>query len=372
MSPTDGHRVEGLSAVVPAGGAGTRLWPLSRSAAPKFLLDLAGTGRSLLQQTVDRLTPLVGPGGVMVVTGQAHRDAVRAQLPDLGAANLLLEPSPRDSTAAIGLAAAVLVRRSADAVIGSFPADHVIADVDAFQAAVREAADAAHAGFVATLGVLPTYPATAYGYIENGAPLDLPGATSALSVTRFVEKPDRHTATAYLERGGFWWNAGMFVSRADVLLAHLARHQPLLYDGLSAIADAWDSGDRDSALAEHWPALARIAIDYALAEPVAAEGGFAVVPAAIGWDDVGDVVALAGILGGPGAVRILGDPSRVLAVDSTGLVAQSGERTVTLLGVRDIAVLDTGDALLVTTMTDAQRVKDLVAAWRDRGRLDLL
>jgi mannose-1-phosphate guanylyltransferase len=372
MSPSAGRRVVDLFAVVPAGGAGTRLWPLSRSAAPKFLLDLAGTGRSLLQQTVDRLTPLVGPDGVLVVTGQAHGMAVRAQLPDLPAANLLLEPSPRDSTAAIGLAAAVLVRRSPDAVIGSFPADHVISDVDAFGAAVEQAAAAARAGYVATLGVRPKYPATAYGYIENGERLEIADAPSALSVTRFVEKPDRPTAAAYLSSGAFWWNAGMFVSRADVLLGHLARHQPLLFDGLSAIADAWDCGDRDSAMSSHWPALARIAIDYAIAEPVAAEGGFAVIPADIGWDDVGDVVALAGILGGPGDVQILGDRSRVLAVDSTGLVAQSGDRTVTLLGVRDVAVLDTGDAVLVTTMADAQRVKDLVAAWRDRGRPDLL
>jgi mannose-1-phosphate guanylyltransferase len=372
MSPTAGSRVADLFAVVPAGGAGTRLWPLSRSAAPKFLLDLAGTGRSLLQQTVDRLTPLVRPDGVLVVTGQAHGTAVRAQLPDLSAANLLLEPSPRDSTAAIGLAAAILVRRSPDAVIASFPADHVISDGDAFRAAVEQAAAAARAGYVTTLGVHPTHPATAYGYIESGARLDIAGASSALSVTRFVEKPDRPTATAYLSSGGFWWNAGIFVSRADVLLSHLARHQPLLFDGLSAIADAWDGGDRDVAMASHWPALARIAIDYAIAEPVAAEGGFAVIPADIGWDDVGDVVALAGILGGPGDVQILGDRSKVLTVDSTGLVAQSGDRTVTLLGVRDIAVLDTGDAVLVTTMADAQRVKDLVAAWRDRGRPDLL
>jgi mannose-1-phosphate guanylyltransferase len=372
MPPTAERRVRDLYAVVPAGGAGTRLWPLSRSAAPKFLLDLAGTGRSLLQDTVARLQPLVGCDGVLVVTGEAHGTAVRAQLPDLASQNLLLEPSPRDSTAAIGLAAGVLVRRDSEAILGSFPADQVITDVAAFQEAVSVAASAARAGYVATLGVHPTYPATAYGYIESGAPLQLEGAPSALSVTRFVEKPDRQTATAYLDSGLFWWNAGMFVSRADVLLGHLSRHQPLLYQGLSKIADAWDTADRDSVTAHHWPSLARVAIDYAIAEPVATESGFAVIPADIGWDDVGDVVALAAVLGGRDDVQILGDRSRVLHVDSTGLVAQFGERTVTLLGVRDIAVIDTGDAVLVTTMADAQRVKDLVAAWRERGRVDLL
>jgi mannose-1-phosphate guanylyltransferase len=372
MSPNAERRIADLYAVVPAGGAGTRLWPLSRYAAPKFLLDLAGCGKSLLEETVGRLEPLVGNDGVMVVTGERHADAVKAQLPELAATNLILEPSARDSTAAIGLAAAILVRREPAAIIGSFPADHVIVDTNAFEAAVREAAAVARAGYVSTLGIRPTHPATAYGYIENGGPLDIEGAPSALSVKRFVEKPDAERATRYLQSGAYSWNAGMFVTRADVLLDHLARHQPFLYDGLSRIADAWDGPDRAAVLARHWSAIARIAIDYAIAEPVASEGGFAVIPADIGWDDVGDVVALAGILRAQGEVQVLGDASRVLAVDSTGLVAQSGGRTVTLLGVHDVAVLDTDDAVLVTTMADAQRVKELVAAWRDRGRSDLL
>jgi mannose-1-phosphate guanylyltransferase len=372
MSRNAERRVAGLHAVVPAGGAGTRLWPLSRSAAPKFLLDLAGKGKSLLQETVERLRPLVGSDGVIVVTGERHADAVIAQLPDLATANLILEPTPRDSTAAIGLAAAVLVHREPEAIIGSFPADQVIVDTDAFEAAVTEAAAVARAGYVATLGVQPTRPATAFGYIENGEALYIEGAPSARSVKRFVEKPDSERAVRYLESGAFSWNAGMFVSRADVLLDHLARHQPLLYEGLSRIAAAWDGPDRAAVMARHWAGIARIAIDYAIAEPVASEGGFAVIPADIGWDDVGDVVAVAAMLRGQGDVQVLGDASRVLAVDSTGLVAQTGVRTVTLLGVHDLAVLDTEDAVLVTTMADAQRVKDLVTAWRDRGRSDLL
>jgi mannose-1-phosphate guanylyltransferase len=372
MSGTSRRRVDGLYAVVPAGGAGTRLWPLSRAHTPKFLLDLAGTGRSLLQDTFARLSPIVGADRVVVVAGAGHADGVRAQLPDLDPGNLLLEPSPRESTAAIGLAAAVLLRRDPDAVIGSFAADHVITDPGAFEAAVREAAVAAEAGYVVTLGIPPTFAATAYGYIRSGPSLGIVGAPSALAVERFVEKPDQDTAARYLTSGDFRWNAGMFVARADVLLGHLARHQPPLYEGLSRIADAWDGPEREGVLADRWPTLTRIAIDYAIAEPVAVEGGFAVIPADIGWDDIGDIVALAGILGGPGEVQILGERSLVLSVDSSGLVAQSGARTVTVLGVHDIAVIDTEDAVLVTTMADAQRVKDLVAAWRERGRLDLV
>jgi mannose-1-phosphate guanylyltransferase len=360
-----------LYAVIPAGGAGTRLWPLSRARTPKFLLDLAGSGQSLLQDTFDRLAPLVGGDAVVVVAGASHAGAVTSQLPLLQASNLILEPSPRDSTAAICLAAAVLVRRDPDAVVASFPADHVIQDADALRAAVREAAAAASAGYVVTLGIEPTFPATAYGYIESGPPLHLRDAPSALGVLRFVEKPGEETAAAYLSSGTFRWNAGMFVSRADVLLGHLERYQPKLHDGLGEIAEAWDGPRREAAMAAVWPRLTRIAIDYAIAEPVAVEGGFAVVPADIGWHDIGDIVALARILGGPGDVQVLGDSSRVLAVDSSGLVAQSGSRTVTLLGAHDIAVIDTDDAVLVTTMADAQRVKELVAAWRERGRADL-
>jgi mannose-1-phosphate guanylyltransferase len=371
MPASAAHRLPRLYPVIPAGGAGTRLWPLSRAKTPKFLLDLAGTGHSLLQDTFARLAPLGGGEAIMVVAGAGHGDAVRRQLPCLRPSNLLLEPSPRDSTAAICLAAAVLVRRDPDATVASFPADHVILDTEAFSAAVAEAAAAASAGYVVTVGIQPTSAATAYGYIQSGPPLHVAGAPSVLAVERFVEKPDVETATEYLRSGTFRWNAGMFVSRADVLLGHLARYQPTLHGGLSRIADAWDGPGRDAALSDHWPRLTRIAIDYSIAEPVAVEGGFAVVPADIGWHDIGDLVALARILGDPGEVQVLGDSSHVLAVDSSGLVALSGSRTVTLLGVRNIAVIDTDDAVLVTTMADAQRVKDLVAAWRERGRADL-
>lgn len=365
-------RIPGLYAIVPAGGAGTRLWPLSRAAAPKFLLDLAGTGRSLLQDTVARLEPLVGADGVVVVTGVDLAGAVTRQLPELAQDNLLLEPSPRDSTAAIALAAAVVVRRNPEATVGSFAADHVIGDVSALHAAVREAVVVAQAGYVVTLGVRPTYAATAFGYIKAGQGLEVTDAPSARVADRFVEKPDAETAAEYVRSGTYRWNAGMFVSRADVLLGHLARHQPVLHDAVSRIADAWSTPDRDRVLAERWPTVTRIAIDYSVAEPVAAEGGIAVIPVDLDWDDIGDVLALAGLLAGGEEVQVLGDRARVLAVDASGLVAQSGRRTVTLLGVRDVAVLDTEDAVLVTSLADSQRVKDLVTAWRERGRVDLL
>ncbi len=363
--------VPGFHAVVPAGGAGTRLWPLSRRAHPKFLLDLTGSGRTLLQATWDRLVPLTGEGGVLVVTGEAHADAVREQLPALGEQGLVTEPSGRDSMAAIGLAAALLrERHGPDVVLGSFAADHVVRRPDDFHAAVREAVAAARAGYVVTVGVRADHPSTAFGYIEEGGPLDVAAAPTARHVARFVEKPDAETAAGYLATGRYRWNAGMFVVRAEVLLTHLERLQPALHAGLLAIARAWDTPDRAAVLAREWPRLTRIAIDHAVAEPVAADGGVAVVPAELGWDDVGDWRSLARLLPvGADGVAGLGAENRTLALGSEGaVVVPDGARLVALLGVPGAVVVDTPDALLVTTTEHAQRLKDVVDRLPDELR----
>ncbi|TNM67863.1 mannose-1-phosphate guanylyltransferase [Streptomyces sp. NP160] len=371
------RRIEGFAAVVPAGGAGTRLWPLSRAGAPKFLHDLTGSGRSLLQATWDRLEPLAGADHLLLVTGRAHAGAVRGALPELREGNLLLEPSARDSMAAIGLAAAVLEHREGPAaVLGSFAADHVIDDDEAFGDAVSQAVATARTGEVVTIGITPTGPAVQFGYIRSAGPLSVPGAPDALRVAEFVEKPDAATAAGYVDSGDYRWNAGMFVVGAGVLLGHLHEQLPALADGLREIAAAWDGPGRDAALAAVWPGLVKIAIDHAIAEPVAAAGGVAVVPGAFGWDDVGDWDSLAAMLPGAASrVAVLGDDGAVLGLAATGLVvAGSGVpgRTVSVLGVPDVVVVDTPDALLVTTREHAQSVKGLVGAWRDRGRDDLV
>jgi mannose-1-phosphate guanylyltransferase len=372
MTEHDRQSLADFVAVVPAGGAGTRLWPLSRAERPKFLLDLTGAGRSLLQQTVDRLTPLTGDGGVVVVTGAAHVPAVAGQLPGVTPADLLAEPSPRDSAAAICLAAAVVARRRPGVVVGSFAADHVVRDVPAFHAAVREAVRTARAGYVVTIGIEPDRPATAFGYIQAGEPLGIAGAPSALAVRSFVEKPDAATAAQYLAQGGYRWNAGMFVARADVLLGELAEHRPELHAGISKLADAWDTRDRDGVLEVLWPTLEKVAIDYAVAEPAAAAGRVAVVPASFGWDDVGDFAALATLLPADAAVRVLGDGDHVLSRDASGMAVPGHGRLLAVLGLDDVVVVDTPDAVLVTTRARAQDVKSVVDALRALGRSDLL
>ncbi len=354
--------MESFHAVIPAGGAGTRLWPLSRASRPKFLLDLTGSGRSLLQETWDRLRTLVPADHIHVVTGPTHAPLVREQLPEL--TGLLVEPAPRDSMPAIGLAAAVLGRRHEEAIIGSFAADHVIDDVAEFGAAVQAAVAVAETGLLATIGIEPRNPSTAFGYIESGERLDVDDAPSARAVTQFVEKPDEPTATHYMRSGSFSWNAGMFVARTDILLGHLARLQPHLAAGLDHIALAWDSPDRQAELESTWPSLTPIAIDHAIAEPVSLEGGVAVVPGAFGWDDIGDFAAL----------HALGQTSSpdVVWVDADGFARTEDGTTIAVVGIRDAVVVRTEDALLVTTMEHAQRVKDVPAELRREGRDDLV
>jgi mannose-1-phosphate guanylyltransferase len=354
----------GLWCVVPAGGAGTRLWPLSRESYPKFLLDLTGSGRTLLQSTWDRLLPLCGPRKMIIVTGEAHVDGVLDQLPELAEANVLAEPSPKESMAAIGLAAAVLLRRDPQAVLGSFAADHIISGRDAFESAVTEAVAVARAGYLVTIGIAPSHPSTGFGYIKLGKNLKMSAAPNARSVTEFKEKPDARTASAYLATGDYRWNGGMFVVKAETLLELLKSSVPELYEGLMKIADAWDvGGTREQALTDIWPTLPKIAIDHAVAEPAAKAGRVAVVPATFGWDDVGDFASLADLIPSEkGEARVLGDASLVVTESQAGgLIVPAAGRTIACLGVDDVVIVDTPDALLITTRARSQDVKKIVA-----------
>ncbi|MDR1151725.1 MAG: mannose-1-phosphate guanylyltransferase [Bifidobacteriaceae bacterium] len=401
MSPV----VPYFRAIVPAGGAGTRLWPLSRRKAPKFLLDPFATGRSLIQATWDRLAPLAGPDGIAIVTGAAHADAVRGQLPP--ATEVFTEPSPRDSMPAIGLAAAVLTNRHPNAIVGSFAADHVIGDNAVFADAVRRAIEAAREGFIVTVGVRPTGPSTAFGYIQAVDPL---AGLDARRVGAFKEKPDAATARSYLAAGDYQWNAGMFVARGKILMDRLAESHPEMAEGLWTIARAWDTADRARVLDEVWPTLPRIAIDHAIAEPLAPRGGMAVVDGTFAWDDVGDWRSVGDLITpaadgarhlavqappappGTDADRALADTagpadqlarggdesprvpdlpgplSAAILIDSPdALIASNDGRVVAVVGVPGAVIVDTEDALLITTRDEAQRVKDVVSELARRG-----
>ncbi|MDH6235902.1 mannose-1-phosphate guanylyltransferase [Cryobacterium sp. CG_9.6] len=360
--------------VIPAGGIGSRLWPLSRADAPKFLHDLTGSGQTLLRDTWDRLAPLAGNQRIMVVTGRAHRAAVERQLPELRDPNVVLESEPRDSTAAIGLAAAILEHREPGVIIGSFPADHVITGESLFRSAVTEAVAAADAGYIVTIGIRPTEPSIGFGYIKSDGALEIPGAENALSVDSFVEKPDPEVAERYLAEGTYLWNAGMFIARADRLLEEIGASEPALLAGLRELAEAWDTPQRGAVVDRVWPSLKKIAIDYSVAEPAAAAGKLVVIPGQFGWDDVGDFASIAKLHSGgrKANLAILGEGARVLADSSSGIVVSHTGRMIALIGVEDIVVIDTPDALLVTTSANAQKVKAVVDALKLSGSSDVL
>jgi mannose-1-phosphate guanylyltransferase len=273
------------------------------------------------------------------------------------------------------LAAAILERREPGVVIGSFAADHVIRGARFFNATVREAVAAAEAGFIATIGIRPDEPATGFGYIHapNAKPVE--GAPSAREVDHFVEKPDFATAEKYVASGDYLWNAGMFIAKASVILDELGRNRPELLAGLQELASVWDVKEkRGPAVDRIWPKLEKVAIDYSVAEPAAAGGRLVTIPAEFDWDDVGDFASIAKLhsTGHKNDLAILGEGARVLADASSGIVITETGRTIALVGVRDIVVVDTGDALLVTTTANAQKVKAVVDALRIAGRDDVL
>lgn len=360
-------------AVIMAGGSGTRLWPLSRAQRPKQLLDVVaeegGGAHSLLAEAFQRLRAVLPAERIWVCTAAGYGDLVRADLPELDAGRLILEPVARDTANAVGLAAAVVADVDPDAELAVVSADHVIRPVDRFADALRTAFDvlAERPRALVTLGIAPRSPATGFGYIQRGGTTGVP---HAFEVVGFREKPDRATAEAYLASGLYSWNSGMFVWRARTVLDALADHLPETAERLARIVAAPAGPKRDAVLAEVFPTLPKISVDYAVMEPAAAEQGrVVVVDLDVDWLDVGSWPALAGTL----PVDDRGNAVRGLAVvvDSAHNVVFSDdpEHLVALVGVRDSVVVHTADVTLVCPVGEAERVKELLAAVeRDRGR----
>ena len=367
--PETNSAMSNFYAIIPAGGVGSRLWPLSRASTPKFLHDLTGSGQTLLQDTWDRLKPIAGDK-IMIVTGNIHAAAVAEQLPELEPKDLILEPSPKDSTAAIALAAAVLMKHNPEVIVGSFAADHVILDEQAFHNTVREAIEVASGGNIVTIGLKPTEASVAFGYIHKGENLDSP---TACRVKNFEEKPSIGLAKKYVASGEYLWNAGMFIAPAKLLLQVLAKTEPKLHEQIIELADAWGTQAQESVLASTWPKLKKIAIDYAIAEPAAKDGLVAVVPGDFEWHDVGDFASIAELQsqGRKGNLAVLGS-AKVLSDSSSGILVSDTDRLVALIGLEDVIVVDTPDALLVTTKEHAQKVKSLVDALKQTGHSELL
>lgn len=355
-----------LYSTILAGGSGTRLWPLSRAGQPKFLHPLTGTDRSLLQATVDRLAPLSPAEQIYVVTGTAHAAAIGRQLQQVPESNILVEPSPKDSCAAVSLASAVLARRDPDAIMAAFSADHLIGDPPRFIEVIGHAADAARAGYLTTIGIRPAHAEVRFGYLRVGAA----ATAEARMVSEFREKPSSEVAAGYLESGDYLWNAGIFVFAVRSFLAELARQRPQLSAGISRIADAWDTPDRDGVLAEVWPGLEKISVDYGVFEAAAAVGKVATVPADVPWSDIGDFDSLAASLptDDSGNLLITSD-CRIVTRDvkDSVIVSTTPGKVIAVVGLDNIVVADTGDALLVCPRSRAQEVKQVVDELRSLG-----
>ena len=344
-----------MFAIVMAGGAGTRLWPLSRRRTPKQLLALTGE-TSLLQQSVARLSGLLAPHDIYVITGESHVRATRAQLPQLPEDNVLGEPLARSTAVAAGLAT-VLARRDSDEVALVLPADHFVADTDAFLDALRAAASAAERGYLVTLGVTPSHPATGYGYIKAGERLH-PALPTAI-VERVVEKPDADRAASYLDEGGYTWNAGIFVWRVYAFRQAVERFQPILSEALARIealhrTPGWMSDVRD--ILDPVPA---ISIDVGIAEPAAAEGRMAVVPLDAGWSDIGSWSALLEALSHAAGSDLVASGDH-LDRGSHRVLVHGGERLVVTVGLEDVIIVDTPDALLVCHRDRAEEIKQVL------------
>jgi len=347
------------SALILAGGSGTRFWPASRRRRPKQLLALAGE-RSLLQETIDRLAPRVPPERVWISTTEALLEPIRRQLPQLDPAHLLVEPVGRNTAPAILGAVARLPSEARQSPIAVLPSDHRITEPEAFRDVLADAVDAAAGDErIVALGVVPRWPETGFGYLEFGD--ELPGGKRLRKVVEFHEKPDLETARRFVASGRHVWNAGMFVFRGELLLAEARRHAPDLLAGIQAWANATSRAD------ELWAALPSISIDYAVMEKT---DRLAMLPLDAGWDDLGSWNALFEALSAnPDGNRVRG---RAVTVDARDNLVYAEEGVVALLGVEKLVVVRSGDAVLVMPRERAQEVRRIVDRLRDDGEADLL
>lgn len=346
--------------VILCGGTGSRLWPLSREAYPKQFLSLVGS-ETMLQATALRLEGLAEVQAPILVCNESHRFAAAEQLQAVGRAaqSILLEPCARNTAPAIALAALAAVENGEDPLLLVLPADHVVADRSAFQAAVTSATPLAEAGRLVTFGIVPTCAETGYGYIRSGAPLD-----GGWEVAEFVEKPDLATAEKYVASGEFNWNSGMFLFRAARYLEELAQHQPEMLERCrAAFAGASRDLDFTRVDADVFARCPADSVDYAVMEKTEAA---AVVPMDAGWSDVGSWSALWELAQKDEYGNLLqGD---VLTEDTSGCLVHGGDRLIGVLGVRDLVVVDTDDALMVADKSRVQDVKKLVAQLKHSER----
>jgi mannose-1-phosphate guanylyltransferase len=356
-----------MYAVIMAGGKGTRFWPRSRERRPKQLLNIVGR-RSMLQQTVTRIGRLLPVENIFVVAGNSHGEEVRAQLSELPDENIILEPVGRNTAACIGLAALLLNHRDPAATMVVLPADHLIIDEELFLATLRAAgALARNQPALVTLGIRPTAPETGYGYIETGESAGKTQDHTFYRVTSFHEKPDHEKAKEYLERGNFYWNSGMFVWQAAAVLEAMQDHLPGLHTDLQKLRPFLGTGELEAGITSIYPDLESISIDYGVMEKA---DNVLMVPADFGWNDLGSWASMRQLWPRDAQHNVYqGD---ILALNSQHNVVYSPQRLCVLIGIEDLIVVDTEDALLVCPVSRAQDIGKVLDLMRQRGMEEYL
>lgn len=345
-------------AVIMAGGGGTRLWPLSRREKPKQLLPLIGQ-ETLFQSTVKRLEGLFPPERIFVVTVEEQAQEMKEQAPELPDENYLIEPAPRGTASVVGLAAMVLQKRDPHASMAILPSDHFIRNVDLFHYLLKAAFEVAENNYLVTLGITPTMPSTAYGYIQSGTGLAGEYKYPVYKVKSFKEKPNEAAAQQLLRSGDHSWNSGMFVWRADAILGEIQRQMPGLMKSLDTIRADWGTPKQNDTLVKIWKDVKVETVDYGIMEKAEK---VAVLPAGgLGWSDVGSWSSLFEVLLPDMSGNIATNAVSHLALETNNTLVYGGvDRLVVTIGVDDMVVVDTGDALLICKTDQSQRVKDVV------------
>ncbi len=356
-----------LHAVIMAGGSGTRFWPQSRTKMPKQLLKLAGD-RTMIQQTLDRCDGMVESENAWVVTNAVQVEPTQQQLPEIPGGNVLVEPMARNTAPCIGLAAAHALKQDLDAIMFVMPADHVISPRETFQAAAMKAVSVVEADpdRLVMFGIAPTFPATGYGYIERGDAFA--AVDGSFDVKSFREKPQLELAEQYVESGDFYWNCGIFCWKAATILDQLQQHEPDMYERLQRIMQAIGTDNYGTVLAEEFPQMNSISIDYAVLERAT---GATVIEAPFSWDDVGSWLAVPRLAGEDNNGNTVDGP--FAGVDTKNcIIRTTDDHMIAALGVEDLIIVHTGDATLVARKQDSERIKELLEEIKQQGQSDRL
>lgn len=351
-----------LHAVIMAGGAGTRFWPLSRAATPKQLLALVG-GQTMIQQTVDRLAGLVSPDRLLIVTNRRLVEPMAEQLPKLDVARILGEPCKRDTAPCVGLAALLVSLNDPAATMAVMPADHLISPAESFRGALREAVDLVEKdpSQIVTFGIKPTYPAEIFGYIECGVALT---GSNAFKATKFREKPARSVAEDYLKAGNFLWNSGIFVWKAKTIIDALTKYEPAMMEHLQKIAAAWGKANFNEIFDREFTEIRGKSIDFAVMEHYP---NIAVLKAPFTWDDVGSWQAISRTAGVDASGNTVQAPKHV-GIRTTGTIVRGeGDHLLVTLGLKDCVVVHTPDATLVAHKSEEEAIREVVKELETRG-----